>query len=186
MKSDKVTNRIGLYLLLAFFATIALGSFVMKPLYDNISATNAEKAKIKQQIVALEQLEEDTEVLRQNYQSVKSQRDEILSLLPTDTQEERLVAVLNDLAVQSGVVMTAFSPEGAGAAELAGLSIYPVKITVSGNYSSVKTFLSKVETGARFVDVLGASISGGQAGGISSSISLKAYYQTSTPQGGTN
>ena len=179
MKTDKLTNQIALYLLIAFLATAAIGFLIIKPTYANIKSTNAQISEVKFDIASLEQLEKDTEELRRNYESVKEQRNQILSLLPAEAEEERLVAVLNDLAQQSGALMSAFYPEGGNpAANLTSLSIYPAKITVSGTYQNIQNFLKRVEEGARFVDVQGAAVSTGGSNALSTTLTLKAYYQT--------
>ena len=188
MKTDKLTNLIGLYLLIGLLAATVLGFFVIKPFYNRASERKAQVEKIKQDMAALEQLEEDTELLRKNYDQVKEQRNEILSLLPAKTEEERLLAVMSSIASNSGVVLTAFAPDAnvASVGNITSLSIYPATFTVAGNYSNITNFLTKMEDGARFVDIQGANLVGGgnQGSALSTRLTVNAYYQSGSVEAG--
>lgn len=183
MKTDKLTNLLGLYLLAALLAAVALIFFVIRPIYGRAAAARAEVKQTQSKIAALEQLEKDTEDLRRSYEDVKAERDEILAQLPVSSEEERLLALLSELAGQSGVVLSTFAPDQSAllaareASEATGLNIYPASINASGSYRALATFLEKLEQGARFVDIESGVFSAGQSSGVTVRVDLKAYYQ---------
>lgn len=187
MKSDKVSNLLGIYLLGALLAAGVLGYFVIRPLVNSGQASAAQVKAENQKIAALHQLDKDTQTLRVNYAKVKGQRDAILQLLPVQSEEERLLALLNDLAVSSGVVLSSFSPTepSANAAKLTSVSVYPVSLNVAGSYTQIQQFLNKVENGARFIDVRSTNESGGAVPGaktiaLNVVLNMDAYYQGSS------
>lgn len=186
MKSDKVSNLLGMYLLGALLGAGVLGYFVIRPLVNSGQANAAQVKTENQKIAALHQLDKDTQTLRVNYAKVKGQRDAILQLLPVQSEEERLLALLNDLAVSSGVVLSSFSPTQptANAAKLTSVSVYPVSLNVAGSYTQIQQFLNKVENSARFIDVRSTNESGGAAPGaktvaLNVVLNMDAYYQGS-------
>lgn len=179
MKTDKLSNLLGLYLLVAIVAGVILGLFVIKPIYAKAAATRGQAKEMRAKIAALEQLGRDTETLRGNYEEVKEERDRILALLPVSTEEERLLAYLSELAQQSGAVLSTFAPTAASveAQSLTSISVYPVSINVSGSYQAIYNFLEKVEEGARFVDVHSGSFASAESAGVAVKVDLTAYYQ---------
>lgn len=188
MKTDKLTNLLGLYLLAALLSAFILITFVVRPLWANAQQTRAKAAEQNQKIQALEQLEKDTEVLRQNYEEVRDERDKILALLPAKSEEERLLALLSEISQRSGVALSTFAPSGSTTpagitAQASSVSIYEASVGVSGTYLSVQQFLANIEDGARFVDVQSGSMSAGSQGSlVSARINLKAYYQQAVPE----
>jgi Tfp pilus assembly protein PilO len=197
-KKDQLSITIGLYLAGGLAAAAILFIFVIKPQYNQATATAAQAAKVNTQIAGLNQLDKDTTLLRANYASVKSQRDQILSLLPTQSEEERLLVLLSNLAAQSGCAMSTFAPQSAstiaGAGTLGvstsinGATVYPVVIDVSaGSYPSLEGFLVKLEKAGRFLNINSGTITTTSAAnaGVTAQINLTAYYQAGTSQATT-
>lgn len=181
MKKAKLSDVLGLYLLAAIAVAGLLGYFAIKPLINKAQLTAAEVTKVDHEIKALEQLKSDTEQLRSTYAAVKTERDAILKLLPVKNEEERLLVLLNTLALESGVVMSTFSPADPGAASVPALSIYGANLSVSGNYASLQKFLERMENSARFIDVISIDMSGSVATGGATTLGIAlrvdAYYQ---------
>ncbi len=173
---------------IAVGAALVLGLFVIKPLMHRANVTSAQLSIVNKQNDALRQLDKDTQTLRQNYQAVASQSQQLLNLLPPQSQEERLLALLSHYTAVSGVVMNSFSPvatatSGSAAAPVAGLTVYGASISVTGSYSSLQTFFKNIEAGSRYIDVTTTSLSTGSQGNtLSAGVSLQAYYQTTSIQ----
>jgi Tfp pilus assembly protein PilO len=193
-QQQPITNVIGLYALIGFFAAVGLGLLVVKPTMNSAQAKERELAQLDVKIQALKDLAEDTEKLRENYETpdpdtgltIKKRRDQILSLLPVQTEEERLLSLLSKFADDSEkAILKAFTPETTGVEPGSSMSRYPVSINVIGSFSQIQHFLQKIENSARFIDVKAISMSAGGAGKIGNSpavdvrINLTAFYQTS-------
>jgi Tfp pilus assembly protein PilO len=124
----------------------------------------------------LVQLEKDTQTLRQNYSDVRGKSEQILAQLPAKSEEERLLALLSQIAVQNGVVMSSFAPGGAPSSETSALSVYGASVSVTGTYQTVQSFIKSVEYTARFIDIKSVSLAGDKSS-VSAGIILQAYYQ---------
>lgn len=185
-KEAKLTNTLAVYLAMALVAAFVMIFVVIRPVYSNASQTKAKVEEKVREIKALEQLARDTETLRTNYEDVKDERDKILALLPVDSEEERLLAMLSKIAEESGVVLSSFAPDQlvAAAEGVTSINVYPATVTATGLYPSVKLFLEKIEDGARFVDIESGAISGTSTSVVSARLKLNAYYQATKPAGG--
>lgn len=185
--SRELSNLLGLYLLGALVLAVVMWLFLIKPTWTSAKSTKAEVAVTQQKITDLEELENATEELRENYTVVRDRRDQILNLLPAREEEEKILLLLNDYAKQSGTLLGTFAPEGAflDAAEFSGFETYPLSINISGTYKSVTKFIALLEQGARFVDIKALSFSGGQtaSSAIEAQVSVDAYYQTGDSDG---
>jgi len=186
MKKNELANLIGAYVLIGLITALALVFLVIKPLWNNAQKTGREISTVNTKTKELKQLGIDTETLRANYDQVKSQRDQILQLLPAKSEEERLIALLGDLASKSGVILGAFAPgsstapAGTPSGVTASVNIYPASISIAGAYAGVQAFLQKIEESARFIEVTGTQLSSGNQGNtplLQTRLNLQAYYQ---------
>jgi Tfp pilus assembly protein PilO len=112
----------------------------------------------------------------------------VLNLLPVESEEERLLVLLSDLAKQSGVTFGTFAPQSAlnanQTAVVSAVSSYPATINISGTYGNVQTFLQKLENAGRFINIdSGVFASSGASGNVDARFSLTAYYQTAVSTG---
>ncbi len=182
MHNQKLSNILGLYLGGALiFAGVAF-AFVIKPSYKNAVKVKANVAAVNTKSQNLVQLDKDTQTLRQNYSDVKSKSEQILAQLPAKSEEERLLALLSQLAVQNGVVMSSFAPGGAPSSETSALSVYGASVSVTGTYQTVQSFIKSVEYTARFIDIKSVSLAGDKSS-VSAGIILQAYYQQASNDG---
>lgn len=177
MSTDKISNLIGAYLAIGLIVALLVFFAVIKPTFTKAASLGRDIASVNGKIAALNQLSVDTESLRGNYQAIKYRRDQILAQLPVKSEEERLLALLSNLASSSGVVMGNFSPAGVqSTGSLASISTYGVSTSTSGSYESIQKFLGRIEEAARFIDIKSVSLAG-QGGSLQASLSLNAYYQ---------
>lgn len=187
--STKLQNILGIYLLAGLIATGVLGWFVIRIEMNAGKQTANKVAEVNRQIASLNDLQKQTDAMRINYQKnhLKDKRDQILSLLPTENQEESLMPLLNDMAQGNGAIMSTFAPSDnstvaatSPGGSSSSLSLYPAGINISGSYDSLRQFLVTLESGARFIDITSASLSGSSKG-VQARLSLTAYYQKAQP-----
>lgn len=179
-----LSNQLALYVIGGLALAVVVGYFVVRPLFISAENTKAEVRSVERDITALEQLAEDTEELRRNYEAVRDERDRIIAQLPEENREEDLLALLNQLASRSGVLFTSFRPEGITTTDEANVyETYATKINVNGRHSEVVNFLRAVENSSRFMEFSGVAASG--SGNLSVpnpqigfTLDLKAYYRT--------
>lgn len=176
MQDQKLSNILGLYLAGALVLAGVTFAFVIKPNYNNAVKVKAMVASENIKSQNLAQLDKDTVTLRNNYNVIKSKSVQILAQLPAKSEEERLLALLSQLAVQNGVVMSSFAPGGAPSSETSALSVYGASISITGTYQTIQSFIQSVEYTARFIDIKSISLAGDKST-LSASIILQAYYQ---------
>lgn len=182
MKTDRLTMILGAYIGAALVASALVFLLIISPLYASAVTARTAAAQQSAQLSALNQLAKDTDALRKNYAEVREKRDQILSLLPVESEEERLLVLLSDLAKQSGVVMGTFAPQSSlnatQATIVSSVKSYPATINISGTYTNVQSFLKKLENAGRFINVdSGLFSSAGAGGAVDARLSLTAYYQ---------
>lgn len=186
-----LNNLLALFVLSGLILAMAVGYLAIRPIFIKAENTKAEIRKVENDILALEQLGEDTEMLRQNYEQVRDERDRIIGLLPSENKEEDLLALLNQLASRSGVLFSHFAPEGGNETDdfedefedTAAYESYTTRVNVTGDHESIIKFLKEVENSSRFMefDSVGASGSGNL--GVSNpqidvDLKLIAYYRS--------
>ncbi len=183
MKDHKLLNLVGLYLLIGLATAAVVGFFIIKPILNTAGKDGQQIADYNNKITALKQLDQDTQTLRQNYAAVKDQHDQILHLLPTANEEERLVAMVSDLTSKSSAVMTTFSPGGVAASAATGVATYPVNLAISASYAGVQSLLQKLENAARYIDVQSVNLAPNGAGStnVQAAVNITAYYQAAPP-----
>lgn len=182
MQNQKLSNILGLYLGGALiFAGVGF-AFIIKPNYNNAVKVKANVVAVNTKSQNLVQLDKDTQTLRQNYSDVRSKSEQILAQLPAKSEEERLLALLSQLAVQNGVVMSSFAPGGAPSSETSALSVYGASVSVTGTYQTIQSFIKSVEYTARFIDIKSISLAGDKSS-VSAGIILQAYYQQAAKDG---
>lgn len=178
VKSDDLTNLLGLYLLIGLVVLAASIYFVIKPQFALSTVHLQERKAVEAKIAGLEQLERDTEVLKENYEKVADRREEVLAQLPVESEEQRLMVMLNDLAQRNGVALNSFSPAIAEGENATSLAVYPSTIGISGTFPNIENFLRSIESSARFLDVQSGNFAAmGQGAGIEAKVDLTAYYQ---------
>lgn len=182
----KLNNLLALYVFGGLALMVVVGYFVVRPLFIRAEATKAEVASVRNDILALEQLGEDTEILRQNYEQVRDERDQIISLLPSENKEEDLLALLDELATRSGVLFTNFRPEnGRFTEEEVVYRTYTTRVNINGRHNEIVKFLTQVENSSRFMEFSAISARGDGDLNVSNpeigvNLTLRAYFRAPT------
>lgn len=191
LENMSLSNLIGLYALAGIAIAGLVGYLLILPQIQSAQETGDKIATVEAEINGLNRLIEDTETLRNNYEAVREDRNQILSLLPHGgNEEEYLLTLLNQTASRNGVVMSSFQPQtsagGATQQESAGAyRTYQAEITVSGRNQQLENFLQDLESSSRFIFVteLIASTQNStnlENPNVNATMVLEAYYQTDT------
>jgi len=155
---------------------LVVGWFLaLQPQYDNYKNLNldAKKAELAEYESTLAKLEKTIA----DWNAVPAQDKAKLDyFLPTDKDIPELITMLEDIAGQSGFIATKVSLSNVETPAVAGTDVYPMLVSMSlsgGNYTALKTFLEKVETNIRLMDVSSLSF---QAGKGTYNLNIMVYY----------
>lgn len=178
-----LNNLLSLYVFGGLALVAIVGYFVIRPLFIGAQEIKADVAVVRNDITGLVELGEDTELLRQNYEQVRDERDQIISLLPDENKEEDLLALLDELATRSGVLFSNFRPETARSNDQDVYLTYTTAVNVTGRHGEIIRFMNLVENSSRFMEF--STISARGTGDlnvpnpeIGTSLILKAYYRS--------
>lgn len=177
--SKDLSNLIGLYMVAGIVAAVVAWIYLFSPTLKRTSEIQTERDEVLVKIAELEALDEATDQLRDNYEQVSAQRDQILGLLPAASQSDRLLLMLDTFSKKSGVVLETFRPETVESEDL-GFAVYGSSLSLLGNYADIVDFLKRIETGARFIDITTYNIDGAESSGdpvLEVSISMNSYFQ---------
>lgn len=183
-----LSNLVGLYALVAILIAGLVGYFLIMPQLNSAQDTADDIQMVEAEIDELQKLIQDTQQLRENYEDIEQDRDQILSLLPRDNEEEYLLTLTSQTASRNGAVMTNFRPEvGFGsqsAGEASGIyRTYQAKATIAGKHQQIMNFLRDLESSSRFVHITEMVTSSSSNVGldnpdISATLTIQAYYQS--------
>lgn len=184
-----LSNLVGLYALVAILVAGLVGYFLVMPQLNSAQETGDEIQLVEAEIDELQKLIQDTQRLRENYEDIERDRDQILSLLPRDNEEEYLLTLTSQTASRNGAVLTNFRPEigfgsQSGGEAAAAYRTYQTKATIAGQHQQIMNFLRDLESSSRFVHIteMVASSEGNVSldnPDISATLTIQAYYQTS-------
>jgi len=96
--------------------------------------------------------------------------------LPTDKDIPELITMLEDMAMQSGFVVSKVTLSNVEMPAIQGTDIYPALVSMSlngGNYNALKTYIEKVETNIRLMDVSSLNFQSGKGTYI---FNIMVYY----------
>jgi len=188
--NDKSTRRF-VYYMIALIALIAIaGGVLVYWLAGNfVTQTNKNKAQDKT-IGLLEQKKLDLIELMPNYDAIvaptangRSQKDVILSALPDNDGYKELIAMIEKMGQQSGVLIPSVSRAATAgstaATQQAGAALpYQVSVSINGTFAQVQDFIKKTENSARVMDFVTLNITGStKSGPVTASATFTVYYQ---------
>lgn len=182
MEENASTNRFVLAMIGVIALAVIVGGIALYYLVGQyIKQSNKNKAQ-DITIGLMEQKQTNIEALKPNYATItapgangKSDADLILIAMPIDEAYDSLIAMLENMAQQSGVGIQSI----AKAADTAGTAnSYNVSLSMSGSYNQILDFLSKTENSARIFDFVSMNIGGATRSGsnVTVSATFKTYY----------
>jgi len=188
--NDKSTRRFVYYMIALIALIVIAGGVLVYWLAGNfVTQTNKNKAQDKT-IGLLEQKKLDLSKLQPNYEAIiapvnngRSQKDVILSAQPDNDGYKELIAMIEKMGQQSGVLIpsvsrsVAASPT-ASAGQTTAATPYQVSVSIDGTFAQVQDFIKKTENSARVMDFVTLSISGStKSGPVTASATFTVYYQ---------
>ncbi len=188
--NDKSTRRFVYYMIALIALIVIAGGVLVYWLAGNfVTQTNKNKAQDKT-ITLLEQKKLDLAELLPNYDAIiaptnngRSQKDAILSALPDNDGFKELIAMIEKMGQQSGVLIPSVSRSGAASAAAAADQTvaalpYQVSISIGGTFAQVQDFIKKTENSARVMDFVTLNIAGStKSGPVTASATFTVYYQ---------
>lgn len=186
----KKYNNMVLTILAGLVAVILIVAFLMRPAWSELQELGTEIPKEEQArdltVEDIKNLESAKEFFENNAQSVET----VNTAVPIEPEVPAILAILEDLAKDSGVFLTSFSPQQFGGQQAASTAAAPgqqanppgvesIEITANfrGPYNSLINFLYSLERSLRLVDVKTITVTS-SGGALEGNISFKAYYKT--------
>ncbi len=174
---------LSLVLILALLAVIVfIFSFLLKPVYEKVSALRGEYLSKKQtfsdqQSVVLKV----QDVLRQYEDNLTELEKSASSIVTKGPQYDDLIYQVNAIAKNTGIFLVSFDfnllPGKAVKSQgFSDLSTLQAKLQVRGKYESFKDFVKSLETNIRIMDVQNMSIFPDSKENNSYSVVLNTYY----------
>lgn len=188
--NDKSTRRF-VYYMIALIALIVIAGGVLVYWLGGkfVTQTNKNKAQDKT-IGLLEQKKRDLAELLPNYDAIiaptangRSQKDAILSAQPDNDGYKELIAMIEKMGQQSGVLIPSVSRSGAATAtttttQASAALPYQISVTIDGTFAQVQDFIKKTENSARVMDFVTLNIAGSTKSGlVTASATFTVYYQ---------
>ncbi|MBI2263533.1 type 4a pilus biogenesis protein PilO [Candidatus Berkelbacteria bacterium] len=165
------------FLLLA--AALLLIYFGLKPVLAGLKERSLELAVVQKEV---ENKKQKLETLTSLAGEIKSKSDllaKVNTALPSEPDYPSLLVMLESIASQSNVLLQSLQPGQAAGNEA------PLDITVQGNFSALKTFLSNLEQNSRPLLVKSINIVADATGDLlSATLRIGAAYNAGKTDGG--
>jgi type IV pilus assembly protein PilO len=129
---------------------------VIQPLETSIAAKAAEQRKLDLQLAEKTAIAQNLNEHRREMDVLEQRLAEALTELPEQKDVDELLAQLNDIGKKAGLVIARVEPGAESKGEF--FARIPVKMSVSGNFHEVATFLQEVAHMRRIVNVNNLSL----------------------------
>lgn len=161
-------SRIGLILLaVAIFGWFA----VVRPQIDRFAERSLEAKVLSEELASYEQRIADVEEIKKRGEEVQAILRSLYLALPKSSQVPEVLVMIQAIANNSGVVLTAASVGTPSGEEV------PVVIGFSGNVSTVATFLDALHNNVRTATVKSQNMTSDGSGNLTVSMSVGLVYQ---------
>lgn len=180
MEENASTNKFVLAMVGIIVLSVIVGGVALYYLIGQyVKQSNKNKAQ-DITIGLMEKKQTNIDALKPNYATIttpgangKSDADLILIAMPVNEAYDSLIAMLENMAQQSGVGLQSI----AKAVDSTGTAnSYNVSLSMTGNFNQILDFLSKTENSARVFDFVSMSIGG--ATRSSSNVTVSATFKT--------
>ena len=124
---------------------------VIQPLETSIAAKAAEQRKLDLQLAEKTAIAQNLNEHRREMDVLEQRLAAALTELPEQKDVDELLAQLNDIGKKAGLVISRVEPGAESKGEF--FARIPVKMSVSGNFHEIATFLQEVAHMRRIVNV---------------------------------
>lgn len=164
-------------------ACLAVGYFATRPAWSNYQDAQAKMSALSDTNQKLNDSLNSLESFLNSFHANSGQVSGMNLALPVKSADlTNFIASLGDMAQTSGVVLSNFSVDENNAAQtkptaLNAVQPVTVNLTASGNYSSFRDFMVRLENNLRLLDINHITLKADQDGLLEYQISFKTYYQ---------
>ena len=139
-------------LVAAIVVLSALNFFlVVTPVEDRIEQQASQQRQLDLQLAEKNEIAQNLNERRREMDVLEQRLSEALTELPEEKDIDELLSQLNDIGKKSGLTIARVEPTGESQGEF--FSRIPIKMSVSGNFHEVATFLQEVAHMRRIVNV---------------------------------
>lgn len=149
----------------------------IKPRLDSVKKLKQDIEEIKKNINFLKEYQKKAGELVQSYSSLSQEISKIDLALPAETQVAQILAILNDISKNNGIILDFLSCDENTGEDLGFLTIHTSFTTT---YNNLKNWLKEIEKELRLMDVQEISIRSITEGGSQSSQITKVTAKTTT------
>ncbi|MBU0648504.1 type 4a pilus biogenesis protein PilO [Patescibacteria group bacterium] len=172
---------IGYYKTVVIFCLLALGAFawslLIGPAYDEYRALGMElDLRQTEQAQYQNTLNQFNQIVAQWSEISELDKAKLDYFVPTEQDIPGLIAMLDQIAAQSGFGATRVTLSYADEPAIPKTDIYPILVSASiegGGYAQLKQFISKIESNLRLTDLNSLSFQSGKGVYI---LNLTTYY----------
>ena len=152
-----------------FFAALAIGFWILWPLYGDTQAALLSKEQIRENLAQRKKLTENLERLISQYNEREQDIASLGKAVPSGQSIPELLVNLEAIASENGLIFGSvnFKPKDLKAE---GIKTLIAEIRVKGSYPDFLNYLKTLEKSLRIFDVTNVSFSGVSPGQISAKI----------------
>lgn len=175
---------------LTFVIVLLIIFFPVRFLWKDNQKLFRETKEKKTELAYLEDKEKKLEKLEDKKEELEIQKDKALSALPEEKDQARILTQIEYIAASSGASvkdnqdqssLSSGSSDGDESISKtpSGITEVPFQIGFEGSYSALKTFLEKVETAIRILNVDSISVRNKEDSGLLDiTIKAKTFFKT--------
>lgn len=165
-----------------FFTALAIGFWVLWPLYGNIQAATKLREKNRDNLVQRKKLTENMERLISQYNERELDIVSLNKAIPNGQNIPELLVNLEAIASENGLIFenVNFKPKDLKAP---GIKTLVIDVSVKGSYSNFLNYLKALEKSLRIFDVTSVAFTGISPGQINAkidnlgfSLKISTYY----------
>lgn len=174
-------------LLPVIFVVIAAGIFFgfIDPAYSRVQDLREEESQFDQALTRSKELQRVRDQLLSRYNVIpQTDIDRLEKLLPDNIDNVRLILDIDSIAARYGMRTRNVQLDNTDTRETRGqigqdereYQSVVLSFSVSGPYSTFRSFLEDLERSLRLVDIVGVSFSSDESGSYDYSVSIKTYW----------
>jgi Tfp pilus assembly protein PilO len=169
------------FLFLALLITIAVGFYIINPLWKGIAEQNKQIKQKEEEVSDKQQKIEDLKGLKANYQKIKDKITTIATALPTKEEHAELLIQLNTMALKNRVFLLSVNSQETKKSDKTQVEVYgtaPLEVKIVGDFQSMKNFISDIEKNLRILDITSIGIEKSPQGNTTiATLKIDSYYQ---------
>ncbi|RJQ37528.1 hypothetical protein C4552_00645 [Candidatus Parcubacteria bacterium] len=170
--------------IILFGIGIGLAAFVAWPQWDAIATIEADTEAIRQLKAEIEQLIAHRDRLLAEREAIDpADIRRIEAMAPRGVEEKELIRTMETLALQHGLQLRDLTIEpsaqsaGVGTPSETAYTAVPIHVTVVGNLTAFRQFLSSVEQNLRLIDVVQLSLNAPDGNAVAFPVESNVYYR---------